>query len=576
MIMIISSQIPIRLWMLSAFWLWTGSGLTAWAAPSVTSLWSYASGGALLSSPALGSNGAVYVGSYDEYLYAINATNGQLLWRYSVQPTRSNEDAYIFSSPAVGADGTIYFGTDHELNSAGRAVGEFFALNPNGTLKWMYPVGAAIYSDPALGADGTIYFGCFDTNLYALNPNGTLKWKFLAGDQIYSDPVIGPDGAVYFGCDNGLLYALNTNGTLRWSFNTGRVITSSPAIGAGGVIYVGSLSSNLFSVNPSGGTNWVFPTGNRIESSPAVGADGTIYVGCNNGHLYAVNPDGTQKWSALLGSRVQSSPALAQDGTIYVGTDAGELRALDASGNPLWSALPGGTIYSSPVIAADGTVVVGSSASSLYAFPGSSRPQTGPWPMFRHDAFHTARVVPPLPANTPPMLWGLSNKTVHAGTPAVLVAFNVADAETSAANLSVSGISSNLALVPAGGWTFGGSGSNRTVNVLPAAGQLGTAAVTLTVTDSGLTPMSASAGFVLNVVPAPSVQAAFSGGTNLVLSWNAIAGATYRVQRKQLLEDALWLDVPGDFTASGTTASKQANFEGFLQGFFRILVLSQP
>ncbi len=210
-----------------------GPVLAAQSAPSMTPLWSYATGGELLSSPALGSNDTVYAGSYDQYLYAIDSTNGQLRWRFSVEPTRNNECAYILSSPAIAADGTIYFGTDHQLSGNGGSVGEFYALNPNGTLKWRYLVNAAIYSDPAIGADGTVYFGRYDTDLYALNPNGTLKWKFLAGEQIYSDPIVGPDGVIYFGADNGRLYALNTNGTLRWSFNTGRVITGSPAMGAG-------------------------------------------------------------------------------------------------------------------------------------------------------------------------------------------------------------------------------------------------------------------------------------------------------------------------------------------------------
>lgn len=548
---------------------------SGWAA-ALNPLWSYATGRALLSSPALGGNDTVYVGSYDEHFYAINATNGQLRWRFSVEPTRNNEHAYILSSPAIAADGTIYFGTEHDLGGNGEFAGDLYALNPGGSLKWKYSVSGAIYSDPAIGADGTIYFGCYDTNLYALNTNGTLKWKFLAGEQIYSDPVIGADGAVYFGCDDGRLYALNTNGTLRWKFNTGRVITGSPALGAGGVIYVGSLSSNLFSVSPAGGTNWVFPAGDRIASSPAIGADGTIYVGCDNGRLYAVNPNGTQKWSALLGSGVQSSPALAQDGTIYVGTDDGDLHALDAAGLPFWSTNLNGYIYSSPVIGPDGKVFVGSSDYRLYAFAGAAGPESGPWPMFRRDDRHTARILTAPPANLRPLITTPANRTVHAATNGTWFVFSVGDAETAAAGLAVSGISSNPTLVPQTGIVLGGSGSNRTAGIFPAPDQWGSAMITLTVTDAGVPLLSSNATFTLTVVPAPSIQPAIADGTNVVLSWNAIIGAAYRILRKSSLDDPLWQELPGDVTAVSTNGLRQEAASGSPKGFYRIRVLSQP
>ena len=565
--------LPFLFWMCAAISFWSGQLPTCHAAPSMTPLWSYPTGDALLSSPALGSNDTVYVGSFDQYLYAINTTNGQLRWRFSVEPSRNNEYAYIYSAPTVGVDGTIYFGTEHRLGGSGGYDGELYALNPNGTLKWVYPVSDAIYSDPAIGADGTIYFGCYDTNLYALNPNGTLKWKFLAGDQIYSDPIVGADGAIYFGCDDWRLYALNTNGTLRWKFNTGRFITGSPAMGAGGEIYVGSLSSNLFSISPAGDTNWVFHTTNRIESSPAIGTDGTIYVGCNNGRLFAINSGGTLKWSALIASRVQSSPALAQDGTIYVGTDNGDLHALDANGNTLWSTFTGGYIYSSPVIGADGTIFIGSSDTLLYAFAGASGPNPGPWPMFRRDARHTARFVAPPAVNSAPTVSTPADRTIHAGTPSIMIGFSVRDAETPAGNLMVSGISSNLSLVPQNGLLLGGSSSNRTLTIYPTLGQLGTATIALTVTDADAMPLTASTSFMLHVVTAPVVQPVIDGGTNLLMSWNSIAGTSYRMTWKQNLNDPVWNALPGDVTATNPITALLVPNDGSPQKFFQIRVL---
>ena len=66
----------------------------------------------------------------------------------------------IDSSPAIGADGTIYVGSEDN---------KLYAINPNGTLKWSFTTGNAIFSSPAIGADGTICVGSLDNNLYAIH-----------------------------------------------------------------------------------------------------------------------------------------------------------------------------------------------------------------------------------------------------------------------------------------------------------------------------------------------------------------------------------------------------------------------
>jgi outer membrane protein assembly factor BamB len=106
----------------------------------------------------------------------------------------------VFSSPAVGKDGTIYVGSQ-DFN--------LYAVNPDGTLKWKFPTGFfASPSSPAVGKDRTIYVGSQDTNLYAVNPDGTLKWKFLAGQVVFSSPAVGKDGTIYVGSDDNNLYAV--------------------------------------------------------------------------------------------------------------------------------------------------------------------------------------------------------------------------------------------------------------------------------------------------------------------------------------------------------------------------------
>jgi outer membrane protein assembly factor BamB len=187
----------------------------------------------------------------------------------------------VTSSPAIGADGTIYVGSyDHNL----------YAINPDGTQKWSFTTGDRVTSSPATGADGTIYVGSLDRVFYAINPDGSRKWSFTTGDRVTSSPAIGADGTIYVGSYDHNLYAINPDGSLKWAFTTGREVYSSPDIGADGTIYVGSNDGNLYGINPDGTQKWTFTCG-VLGSSPAIGADGTIYVGSYDHNLYAITEE---------------------------------------------------------------------------------------------------------------------------------------------------------------------------------------------------------------------------------------------------------------------------------------------
>ncbi len=79
---------------------------------------------------------------------------------------------YSESSPAVNSDGTIYVGTWDC---------KFLSISSNGLINWSYSTDADIRSSPAIAADGTIYFGCRDRRFYALTVKGKLKWSITTG-----------------------------------------------------------------------------------------------------------------------------------------------------------------------------------------------------------------------------------------------------------------------------------------------------------------------------------------------------------------------------------------------------------
>jgi outer membrane protein assembly factor BamB len=106
------------------------------------------------SSPAIGSDGTVYVGSRDKKLYAINPKSGVKLWEFATR------GPIVRSSPAIGSDGTVYVGSDDK---------KLYAINgKTGVKLWEFETGDWVSSSPAIGSDGTVYVGSRDNKLYAI------------------------------------------------------------------------------------------------------------------------------------------------------------------------------------------------------------------------------------------------------------------------------------------------------------------------------------------------------------------------------------------------------------------------
>lgn len=346
--------------------------------------WQVGTGDVVVSSPAIASDGVVYVGSNDGHLYAIDGADGDVLWQYPVP-------GGVFSSPAVTAEGTVLFGGADDF---------VYAVDPAGDLRWRYETvtdapavgGNGVVSSPAIGADGTIYVGASDGYLYALSTEGQLEWRYPTGYRIQAGPSIGANGTIYFGSRNGTLYALDPDGTLQWSYTTGSEIRSSVAIDSDGSLYVGSFDGYLYKLNSSGEVEWRHDATASVYSSPAVG-DGRVYVGSSAGDLTAIDSDtGGVLWRYDAGGPVPSSPALGDDGTVLVGSNNGFLNALSADGALLWRHEAAARVYSSPNIGSSGLVYVGSNDGHLYAVHTASNGLADtPWPSIHRNRANDGR-----------------------------------------------------------------------------------------------------------------------------------------------------------------------------------------
>jgi hypothetical protein len=100
--------------------------------------------------------------------------------------------------------------------------------------------------------------------------------------------------------------------------------------------------------------------------------------------------------------------------------------------------------------------------------------------------------------NTAPTISDIADQTIFSSAPTSALAFTVSDPETPVTSLTVSGTSSNQTLIPNSNIVFGGADTNRTVTITPAANQIGSATITVTVTDSG--GASTSVSFALTVL----------------------------------------------------------------------------
>jgi outer membrane protein assembly factor BamB len=344
--------------------------------------WTKTTGGAVTASPVIGSDGTIYIGSGDTYLYAYKA-DGSLKWKFktldSIQtaaaigsdgtiyvtsgttlyaissagkakwtytiPTEANSSLWLQASPAIDKSGIIYVGVSGFFKSGDTTIakGSLLAISNTGTLKWKFNT-SSIDATPAIAKDGTIYvtdvhyasqgnYVDISGHVYAVYPTGKQKWKYEIGSYTPSSVTIGSAGTVYAGSEDDYFYSINpSNGLVKWKVKVAGDITGTAAIDSNGIIYVGTHSGRLYAMDPNGKIKWQFKATGAIQSSPIIDKNGVIYFGSDDNYVYAVNPGGSLKWKANTDNKVKSSPAISEKGNIYVGSEDGKLYNFNAAG----------------------------------------------------------------------------------------------------------------------------------------------------------------------------------------------------------------------------------------------------
>ena len=381
--------------------------------------------------PSLPNPNRVYVGAASGYVYCLNATNGNLIWKHQVSD-------WLRSKPVVLGD-TVYVATlDAKL----------FAMRDTGASAkelWQTQLGEHGFTADLVGNENGILAGGMDLVLYSVSPTtGYIQWRHsiidaawiggkryhadVYGGQYQTSPVVVND-VVYIGGPDGFLNAHNVDtGRRLWRFETRGRISATPRVTEGkvfigqnarydeyyaidqhtgepiwkiddlgwasigatgyhnGQIFVGSVSGWLYGINAENGRiNWQYQdgaAGNGFYPHPATDAT-KVYTGSHDGRYYAFNQtDGSIVWSVDTSNKPDSSSGGNPDSAgmvlwknhVYVQKRGSRIAALDKdTGVEVWHwRQPANYLQNGTVLAYDDKIF-GSVVRDVTAIPYFAR-----------------------------------------------------------------------------------------------------------------------------------------------------------------------------------------------------------
>ncbi|MDQ6782071.1 MAG: PQQ-binding-like beta-propeller repeat protein [Actinomycetota bacterium] len=264
--------------------LWPGPNSTLDAVdPTGKLLWQQKLAGTVLS-PAVASGDKVYLADTVGDVAGLHATaaGAQQLWT-------TNVGKASFGSPAIGTDGTVYVTAD----------GNLVALSDAGnhaSVKWRFAAGADIEVSASVAPDGTVILGTNDAYEYGIISSGKVTWRYPRRVFSYSTPAATADGLAYFGDNNGYVDVVKASagtvvgrydGTSTPISSKGIGVWTAPLVDAHHDVYFGTASGHIVGFSYNGAKLFDHATGAIVASYPAMTADGTLLIGSDNGTLYA-------------------------------------------------------------------------------------------------------------------------------------------------------------------------------------------------------------------------------------------------------------------------------------------------
>jgi outer membrane protein assembly factor BamB len=301
----------------------------------------------------------VYVGVYDNNLYAINSADGSFVWKY---PTEGG----IATAPSVVPELNIALIASEDRSLHAVHLGGDRA----GRVAWTTQTNGPIRSTPMV-QHGHAFFGSDDGHLYAARilAEGRISWKKNCNSAVRSRPAVTED-RIIVGTDSGEVIAFDLAGEVKWRCTRAkRAVLSSPVVHEQ-IVYYGSLDAHLYAVDvKSGFVSWRTRFGGSLVGGSLI-IGRTLYIGCADGHMYALDlsANGRVLWRFRTDGQIVSTPAFA-NGAIYFGSADGHVYCVDIKKGQLrWKYETSGPITSSPCIPENSNVLyIGSNDCNLYA-----------------------------------------------------------------------------------------------------------------------------------------------------------------------------------------------------------------
>jgi polyvinyl alcohol dehydrogenase (cytochrome) len=393
-------------------------------AAQLHNIWSFATGDIVAASPTVAGN-VVYVGSWDGYMYAINAVTGQQIWR---SPSLGLTNVPVcpmpmgITSSATVQNGVVYVGGGgsnwYALSATTGAIlwSVFVGDNTSGgNYNWSSPliyngyayIGAASNCDTPLVQGRLLRVDLAAPHnvvgTFKVVPDGTL------GGGIWGSPSIDPATNTIFvttGNHNAFDPAPappNTRAILAidattmmpngaWQVPAGQAVNdgdwgTTPTLFAGNLVAATNKNGYVYAfdrANLSAGPVWqrqiaiggdTPEAGDGSVSSAAfdgtrlhvAGGNTTIGATSYPGSVRALDPaTGAILWEKGVSGMVLAAQAYANG--VVVDAAGATLEVRDtANGNLLYSYATGGQIFGAPTIS-NGRIVVGSTDGKIYAF----------------------------------------------------------------------------------------------------------------------------------------------------------------------------------------------------------------
>ena len=297
------------------------------------------------------SDGVLYVGSYDNNLYALNAETGDFVWKY---PT----DGGIVCKPAIFQNNVFFGSEDGQLH---------VVSSHSGRIVWTYYTDMPIRSSPII-EEQHVFIGSDDGNLHVVNANNGRRVLLIdTGSPIRSTPTIFNE-YVYFSNQGGDFWCTDFRGNVKWRTKAKRAITGSAYISED-IVYYNSMDSTLYAADAlSGWVIWRYRLGKGSISTPT-GIEHFVFTGSIDHNIYALDKrTGKEVWRYTTEHQVTGSPIIYKD-SLFCGSVDGNLYCLEyKTGRLLWQYKTEGPITSTPTIN-NNMLYLTSLDNKVYAIP---------------------------------------------------------------------------------------------------------------------------------------------------------------------------------------------------------------